>query len=105
MDDYTEVLEELYEKYKDRGGKMAPEIRLLFMIIMSGVTFHLIQTLFGSAGLGNTLQNNPNMLNKLLGSLMNGGMPGKQNDNVAELQKLVKFQVIIKHLLRIEKLE
>ena len=73
MDDYTEVLEELYEKYKDRGGKMAPEIRLLFMIIMSGVTFHLSQALFGSGGLDKTLQNNPNILNKMLGGLMGGG--------------------------------
>lgn len=76
MDDYTEVLEELYEKYKDKGGKMAPEIRLLFMIIMSGVTFHLSQALFGSGGLDKTLQNNPNILNKMLGGLMNGGLKG-----------------------------
>ena len=70
MDDYTEVIEELYEKYKDKGGKMAPEIRLLFMIIMSGVTYHLSQALFGAGGLGNTIKNNPNILNKLLGGLM-----------------------------------
>lgn len=74
MDDYTEVLEEIYEKYKDRGGKMAPEIRLLFMIIFSGITFHLSQTLFGAGGLGDTIQNNPNILNKLLGGLMKGGV-------------------------------
>jgi len=27
MDNYTEVLEELYEKYKDKGGNLPPEIR------------------------------------------------------------------------------
>ena len=74
MDDYTEVLEEIYEKYKDRGGKMAPEIRLLFMIIMSGVTFHLSQSLFGSGGLDATMQKNPNLINKLLGGFMKGKM-------------------------------
>lgn len=72
-DDYTEVLEELYEKYKDRGGKMAPEIKLIFLIIMSGVTYHLSQTLFGSGGLNDTIEKNPNILNKLLGGLMKGG--------------------------------
>ena len=76
MDDYTEVLEEIYEKYKDRGGKMAPEIRLLFMIIMSGVTFHLSQALFGAEGLGKAVQDNPNLINKILGPLMKGGLGG-----------------------------
>lgn len=72
IDDYTEVLEDLYEKYKDKGGKMSPEIKLLFMIIMSGVTYHLSQALFGSSGLGNTIKNNPNILGKLLGGFMKG---------------------------------
>lgn len=94
LDDYTEVLEELYEKYKDKGGKMAPEIRLLFMIIMSGVTFHLSQALFGSGGLNDTLNKNPNILNKLLNGLIkNGGadhepseakQPPPDNKNILE---------------------
>ncbi|AVL94753.1 hypothetical protein ma367 [Moumouvirus australiensis] len=73
MDDYTEVLEEIYEKYRDRGGKMPPEFRLLFMIILSGVTFHLSQSLFGPGGLKDAISNNPNVINKLLGGLMKGG--------------------------------
>ncbi|MEM0354142.1 MAG: hypothetical protein QXW79_01035 [Thermoplasmata archaeon] len=76
MDDYTEVLEEIYEKYKNKGGKMAPEIKLLFMIIVSGVTYHLSQSLFGSGGLDQTIKNNPNLINKLLGTLMNGKITG-----------------------------
>lgn len=87
MDDYTEVLEEIYEKYKDRGGKMAPEIRLLFMIIFSGITFHLSQTLFGAGGLGDTIQNNPNILNKLLGGLMKGGMTPNNNAEPTEARE------------------
>ncbi|AEQ60635.1 hypothetical protein [Acanthamoeba polyphaga mimivirus] len=74
MDNYTEVLGEIYEKYRDRGGKMAPEIKLLFMIIMSGVTFHLSQKLFGQGGLSDVVGNNPNVINQLLGGLMKGGM-------------------------------
>lgn len=91
MDDYTEVLEEIYEKYKDKGGKMAPEIRLLFMIIMSGVTFHLSQALFGSGGLGDTIKSNPNILNQLLGGLMKGGganlLGGGNNDEPMEAKQ------------------
>ncbi len=88
LDDYTEVLEDIYEKYRDKGGKMAPEIKLLFMIIMSGVTFHLSQALFGPVGLNSTLQNNPNVLNKLLGPLLKGGgagiLGGNKNDEPIE---------------------
>ena len=91
MDDYTEVLEEIYEKYKDKGGKMAPEIRLMFMIILSGVTFHLSQTLFGANGLGAAVQSNPNVLNQLLGGLMKGGgsnILGGGGDDVPQVTEL-----------------
>lgn len=76
LDDYTEVLEEIYEKYKHVGGKMAPEIKLVFMIIMSGVTYHISQSLFGNGGLDATIQSNPNIVNKLFGGLMKGGLGG-----------------------------
>lgn len=76
VDDYTEILEEIYEKYKDKGGKMAPEIRLLFLIIMSGVTYHLSNSLFSAGGLNETIKNNPNILNKLMGGLMKNGLSG-----------------------------
>jgi hypothetical protein len=78
MDDYTEVLEELYEKYKDRGGNFSPEVRLLFMILMSGVTYHLSQALFGSGGLNDTIKANPNVLGKLLGGFMKPGTNPEQ---------------------------
>ena len=76
MDDYTEVLEEIYEKYKGTGGKFSPEIRLLFMILMSGVFFHISQTLFGAEGLGKAVQSNPNVMTKIMGGLMGGKAGG-----------------------------
>ena len=66
MDDYTELLEEIYEKYKDKGGKMAPEIKLIFLLIMSGVSFHLSKSLFSEEGLTKTLKNNPSIINKFI---------------------------------------
>jgi len=98
MDDYTEVLEEIYEKYKDKGGKMAPEVKLLFMIIMSGVTFHLSQALFGSSGITDAVQNNPNILNKLLGGLMKGGVLGG-NKNESEPAEAKETSTNNKNLL------
>lgn len=86
MDDYTEVLEELYEKYKNKGGNMPPEIRLLFMIIMSGVTYHLSKVLFGDEGLTNTIKNNPNVLNKLLSGFMSNKGGSIQEPAEAKMQ-------------------
>lgn len=81
VDDYTEVLEEIYEKYKEKGGKMPPELRLLFMIIFSGVMFHLSQALFGANGLNNTIRNNPNIINKLMSGLIGGSGSGSMFGN------------------------
>lgn len=81
MNEYVEILEEIYEKYKHIGGGTAPEIRLLFMIVMSGVTYHLSQTLFGSDGLGDAVKNNPNAAGKLLNGLLKGGMFGGNKDS------------------------
>lgn len=74
MDDYTEILEEIYERWKDRGGNMAPEIRLMMMIVFSGAMYHVSQTLFGSEGLNHTLQNNPSGIQKLLKGIMGDKM-------------------------------
>lgn len=121
MDDYTEVLEELYEKYRDKGGKMAPEMRLLFMIIMSGVTFHLSQTLFGAGGLGETVTRNPNIISKIMGGLMKGNNAmftdkpvteaGNPPNNEAILDKIRKSQaktttelpMVDSHKIKLEK--
>jgi len=78
MDDYTEVLEELYEKYKSKGGKMAPEIRLIVMVITSAIMYHVGNTLFGSNGLGEVVKNNPNIIHNLMQGLM------KNTSNEAE---------------------
>ena len=90
LDDYTEVLEEIYEKYKSKGGKLAPELRLLFMIIMSGITFHLSKILFGAEGLKNLTSKNPNILNSLLNGLMKGGTKADSEPVVPTHKKLLE---------------
>lgn len=77
MDEYGEILEEIYEKYKDSGGKMAPEIKLVFLIIMSGITYHLSQSIFGSDGMSNIIKSNPSILSsigKIFTGMNNGNM-------------------------------
>lgn len=47
IDDYNDVLEELYEKWKYTGRKIEPEIKLVLMILMSATTFHATHSFLG----------------------------------------------------------
>ena len=73
LESYNDVFGELYDKYRDKGGKMAPELKLLLMVSSSAVQFHLSKTLFSGPGLENVLGNNPSLLSKLMSGGMNGG--------------------------------
>jgi hypothetical protein len=61
--DYDDIFEELYEKYKEKGS-MAPELRLLFMVLGSAFTFHLTNTMFKSAlpGMNDIMKQNPDLM-------------------------------------------
>jgi len=48
MDSFEEVLGEIYEKYKDTGRKMEPEIKLLLMLVSSASTFHMQKMFLGT---------------------------------------------------------
>jgi hypothetical protein len=47
LNEYDEVFEELYEKYKDQVA-LAPEIKLLMMVVGSAMMFHVSKTLFST---------------------------------------------------------
>lgn len=47
IDDYDEVFEELYDKYKGRGN-MPPEAKLLMTMVGSGFMFHMSNSFFRS---------------------------------------------------------
>ena len=67
VDNYDDVLEELYEKYKGSGGKMAPELKLLLLILASASAFHFSKAhLANIPGLDKVLQKNPDMISKLV---------------------------------------
>lgn len=82
IDSYDEVFGELYDKYRDKGGKMAPEIKLLLMLSSSAVQFHLSKTIFSSPPLGDALKNNPQLFNKLMGK------NDKQQDYEMKMQEM-----------------
>ena len=44
VDNYDDVLEDLYEKYKGSGRKMPPEIKLFLLIVASASAFHFTKS-------------------------------------------------------------
>lgn len=65
IDDYNEVLEELYEKYKKYGRKVEPEIKLILMVGGSAASFHASKTLLKNVPGMENLQKNPKFVNKM----------------------------------------
>lgn len=63
VDSYDDVLEELYEKYKGRGGTMPPEMKLLFLVMASASAFHFSKAhLSNMPGLNKVMENNPGFI-------------------------------------------
>jgi hypothetical protein len=63
--DYDDIFEELHEKYKSTGKKMAPELRLLLSLSGSAFTFHLTNSMFKSQplpGVEQVLRSNPELM-------------------------------------------
>ena len=86
--DYDDVFEELYDKYKG-SGKMAPELRLLFMLGGSALMFHMTKSMFSSAApqVSDILRANPNLaaqmqhaaMQQMGGGSGGGGLAGMMN--------------------------
>ena len=72
VDDYNDVLGEIYEKYRGSGKKMEPEIKLMLMICASGASFHASNTMFKQLpGLDKLIKENPALLSKLTSQMFN----------------------------------
>ena len=81
--DYDDVFEELHEKYNSKA-KMAPELKLLFMLGGSGFMFHLTNTMFKSSlpGMGDIMKQNPDLMKQFAqatASSMGNSQPGFSN--------------------------
>ncbi len=91
LDDYDEIFEELYDKYKTKGS-MPPEARLLFTLVGSGFMFHMTNKMFRAKEptMDDILRNNPGLQRQFaqaaatqmggpgFGNFMNMAMPGGQ---------------------------
>ncbi len=91
LDDYDEIFEELYDKYKTKGS-MPPEARLLFTLVGSGFMFHMTNKMFRAKEptMDDILRNNPGLQRQFaqaaatqmggpgFGNFMGMAMPGGQ---------------------------
>ena len=100
LEDYDEVFGELHQKYGSKA-KMAPELKLLFMLGGSAVMLHMTNTMFKSAmpGMDDIMRQNPDLMNQFtqaaansmgdnnpglggfMSSMMGGGGMGQSQDN------------------------
>jgi hypothetical protein len=76
VNDYDDIFEELHEKYKGSGQKMAPELRLLLGVGGSAFMFHLTQSMFKQSktqlpGVEEVLRSNPDLMKQFQSAAMN----------------------------------
>jgi hypothetical protein len=72
VNDYDEVFEELHMKYRGKA-KMAPELKLMFMVGGSGVMFHLTNSMFRQSsmpGLEQVMRQNPALMRQMAQATM-----------------------------------
>ncbi|AUF82139.1 hypothetical protein TetV_047 [Tetraselmis virus 1] len=71
LTDYDDVLEELHAKYKGKA-KMAPELKLLFLLLGSAFMYHMTNTMFKSVpGLGQVVKDNPDLMKQFAAATAN----------------------------------
>ena len=72
VNDYDDIFEELHEKYKSSGKKMAPEVRLLMSLSGSAFMFHLTNSMFKASppGVEQVLRSNPDLMKQFQSAAM-----------------------------------
>ena len=78
VEEYDDVFGELHEKYGGKA-KMAPELKLLFMLGGSAAMLHMTNTMFKSAmpGMDDIMRQNPELMQQFQNAAMN--TMGQQN--------------------------
>jgi hypothetical protein len=72
VDEYDEVFSQLHEKYAGKA-KIAPELKLLFMLGGSGLMVHMTNTMFKSAmpGMDDIMRQNPDLMKQFTQAAVN----------------------------------
>lgn len=84
INDYDEIFEELHVKYRSKA-RMAPEIKLMFMLGGSAVKFHMTNTIFKSTlpNFNQVMKDNPNLMSAFSEAAMKNMMPQQQQSAAA----------------------
>ena len=82
IEDYDEVFEELYDKYKGRGN-MPPEAKLMMSLVGSGFMFHMSNSFFrqkmSNVDPSDIFRNNPDLAKQFAAAAANQAGPGFGN--------------------------
>lgn len=80
VEDFDDIFEELYDKYKERG-KMPPEARLMMTLAGSGFMCHVGNTFLRSRmpNVDDVLRNNPEIARQVAGAAASAAGPGFGN--------------------------
>lgn len=80
IDDFDEVFEELYDKYKGKGN-MPPEARLIFMLAGSGFMFHMSNSFYRKKELSmdDIFRQNPGLRQQFAAAAAQAAGPGFGN--------------------------
>ena len=80
VEDFDEIFEELYDKYKERG-KMPPEARLMFALAGSGFMCHISNTFLRSRmpNMDDILKKNPDLARQMASATASAAGPGFGN--------------------------
>lgn len=80
IEDYDEIFEELYDKYKEKG-KMPPEARLIFQLAGSGFMCHVTNSFFrkNMPTADDIFKNNPELARQFAAAAANQASPGFGN--------------------------
>jgi hypothetical protein len=89
---YNDVLAELYEKYKGSGKKVEPEVKLMFMIMISAGSFHASKTIAKIPGLEEIIKNNPELLANIE-STINKKINGPPPKSAEDIKKETEFKL------------
>lgn len=74
INDYDDIFEELHDKYKGSGKKMAPELRLLMSLSGSAFMFHFTNRMLKQSdvpGVEEVLRSDPNLMKQFQAAALN----------------------------------
>jgi hypothetical protein len=102
IDNYKLVLQELYEKYKDKVYKIEPEYKLAGMIFFSAASFHASKMLVEQLGIEKLIETNPELLQSIqanIASTLEKNM-GKSNEKPVQNLNVPSNQDLYKQMMK-----